>query len=808
MAKKSSTSTAEKHKRLVLLDAHAIIHRAYHALPEFTSSKGEPTGALYGLAAMLLKLIQDLKPDYLVACYDLPGPTYRHEVYENYKGKRPELEDNLKSQLTRSRDVFAAFNVPIYEKAGFEADDILGTIVELVKDKEDLDVIIASGDMDTLQLIDHKKVQVFTLKKGIQDTVLYDEEAVNARFGFPPSLLPDYKGLRGDPSDNIIGVPGIGEKTATDLIVHFGALEQLFAQLKKDPQLLLAKGIKQRIVDLLVQHEEEAIFSKMLASIRRDAPISFALGDTWRESFDIEKVLTLFVELNFKTLAARVREVLGPTSSALAFDGEAEAAPVPEEQVATEDPVDPVLFKKLQIAAWLLDSERTNPTRDDILHIAQTATLREAESALLMQLEKEHLSPILEKIELPLVPVIARMEEYGVGVDATFLSSLSREYHTELAKLEQLIHSHAGGEFNINSPKQLSEILFDRLQLKPKNQKKTETGMRSTKESELEKIRDVHPIISHILEYRELQKLLSTYIDSIPTQLDGASRLHTTFLQTGTSTGRMSSHNPNLQNIPIRTDLGRRIREAFVAPQGSQLLALDYSQIELRIAAILSGDEKLIGIFKSGGDVHTAVAAEVFGVPPELVDREMRRRAKIINFGILYGMGVNALKTNLGTTRDEAQQFYSDYFKNFSGLAAYLDHTKHEARRSGYTATLYGRKRYFAALRSSLPYVVAQAERMAINAPIQGTQADVIKIAMARAQQYLDDALLHTDAHLLLQVHDELVFEVVDSQVLAVARAMKQIMESVLTSEETKGVPILVGVSSGKNWGALSSLSL
>lgn len=803
MAKKA-TKVGEKNKRLVLLDAHAIIHRAYHALPEFTSSKGEPTGALYGLSAMLLKLIQDLKPDYLVACYDLPGPTYRHEVYENYKGKRPELEDNLKSQLTRSRDIFAAFNVSIYEKEGFEADDILGTIVEMVKDTKDLDVVIASGDMDTLQLIDGKKVQVFTLKKGIQDTVLYDEEAVIARFGFPPTLLPDYKGLRGDPSDNIIGVPGIGEKTATDLIVNFGSLEKLFTQLKKDPKVLVEKGIKQRIVDLLVHHEEEAIFSKMLASIRRDAPISFALGETWRESFDIEKVLALFVELNFKTLAARVREVLGPASASLGLDTASEEGGSPE----VEEVVDPLLFKKLQIAAWLLDSERTNPTRDDILHIAKTTTLADAESALRAQLETEHLTHILEKIELPLLPVIARMEQYGVGVDAVFLSTLSKEYHAELSKLEHAIHAYAGSDFNINSPKQLSEILFDRLELKPKNQKKTETGMRSTKESELEKIKDVHPIISQILEYRELQKLLSTYIDSIPTQLDSASRLHTTFLQTGTSTGRMSSHNPNLQNIPIRTDLGRRIREAFIAPEGSQLIALDYSQIELRVAAFLSGDEKLIGIFKSGGDVHAAVAAEVFAVPPEMVDREMRRRAKIINFGILYGMGVNALKTNLGTTRDEAQQFYNDYFKNFSGLAAYLDRTKHDARRNGYTTTLYGRKRYFAALRSSLPYVVAQAERMAINAPIQGTQADVIKIAMARAQSYLDEKKLQDAAHLLLQVHDELVFEVLDEHVVAVASAMKEIMESVLTIEETKGVPILVGVSSGKNWGTLSPLSL
>jgi DNA polymerase-1 len=400
------------------------------------------------------------------------------------------------------------------------------------------------------------------------------------------------------------------------------------------------------------------------------------------------------------------------------------------------------------------------------------------------------------------------MQKKGVQIDASFLTFLSKEYHNELSKLERSIHAQAGTDFNINSPKQLSEVLFDRLQLKPKNQKKTETGMRSTKESELEKIRDVHPIINDVLEYRELQKLLSTYIDSIPTQLDKDSRLHTTFMQTGTSTGRMSSQSPNLQNIPIRTDLGRRIREAFVAPEGFRLLALDYSQIELRVAAFLSGDEKLISIFQSGGDVHAAVAAEVFNIPPELVDREMRRRAKIINFGILYGMGVNALKTNLGTSREEAQQFYNDYFKNFYGLAEYLERTKKEARRNGYTKTLYGRKRYFAALRSSLPYVVAQAERMAINAPIQGTQADVIKIAMARADALIGSEALSDVVHLLLQVHDELVFEVEESRVASVARAMKDIMESVLSTKETKGVPILVGVSVGVNWGDMKPLTL
>lgn len=798
MPKKTSKKENVKKKRLVLLDAHAIIHRAYHALPEFTSSKGEPTGALYGLAAMLLKMIQDLKPDYLVACYDLPGPTYRHEVYEGYKGKRPQLEESLSQQLNRSRDVFAAFNISIYEKPGFEADDMLGTIVEQMKNGKDVDIIIASGDMDTLQLVDGAQVRVYTLKKGIQDTILYDEQAVIDRFGFPPKLLPDYKGLRGDPSDNIIGIPGVGEKTATELIKEFGTIESMYAKLKKNKKAFTEKGIKPRMVELLETHEEEALFSKMLASIRRDAPIHFALGKEWKEELDVEKILTLFTELNFRTLAVRVRELLGPSSASLL----AEVAPVVEEVF------DPHEFKKLQIAAWLLDSELSNPTRDDILGFAKADSLADAAPKLMDALQKEGLESVYENIEVPLIPVVESMQNRGVMVDAVFLKKLSSEYHKELKKIEAKIYKHAGSEFNINSPKQMSEILYDTLKLTAKNLKKTGTGMRSTRESELEKMRDVHPIIDEILSYRELSKLLSTYIDTIPTTLDSNRRLHTTFMQTGTTTGRMSSQYPNLQNIPIRTDLGRRIREAFVASSDFVLLAIDYSQIELRVAAFLSGDKKLIDIFAKGGDIHREVAAEVFGVSPDAVDREMRRRAKIINFGILYGMGVNALRANLGTSRDEAQQFYNNYFEKFSGLAAYLDRVKSEAKRKGYTETFFGRKRYFPGLKSSLPFVVAQAERMAINAPIQGTQADIIKIAMAKSEHWKREAKLDDAFYLLLQVHDELVFEVRPKELNRVAKEIKSIMESVLTTKETKGVPILVEASTGPNWGTLSKIAL
>ena len=730
-------------KRLVLLDAHAIIHRAYHALPEFTSTKGEPTGALYGLAAMLLKIITDLKPDYLAACYDLPGPTYRHEAYEGYKAKRVELEGDLVAQIERSRDMFKAFNIPIYEVPGFEADDMLGTIVEKLTKDATIDIIIASGDMDTLQLVDNEKVRVYTLKKGINDTILYNEKAVEERFGFKPHSLPDYKGLRGDPSDNIIGIKGIGDKTATALIVEFGTIEEMYKALKKNSERFEKIGCSPRIIELLREGEEEAQFSKMLAEIRRDAPILFALPKKeWRESLDIGAVLALFSELSFRTLAARVRALFG------------EALANVEAAEALEESVDPRELKETAVALWLLHSDTTNPSLEDILHFTKKHSFKASKEALLAGIKKEGLERVYREVELPLIPVIEKMERRGVKINTTFLEELSKKYHRELLKLEKKIYEQAGTEFNINSPRQLGEVLFDKLGLASKNQKLTSTGQKSTRESELEKLRDLHPVISDILEYRELQKLLSTYIDNIPHMVDGGGRLHAHFEQCGTTTGRMSSSNPNLQNIPIRTDLGRAIRNAFVAEEGFSIVALDYSQIELRLAAILSGDRKLIGIFKSGGDVHAAVASEVFNVSAEKVDREMRRRAKVINFGILYGMGVNALRANLGTSRTEAQEFYNAYFAKFTGLAEYLEKAKADARRKGYTETLFGRRRSFEGIRSSIPYVRAAAERMAINAPLQGTQADIIKLAMVQIDDFLVSNKHDANAYLLMQVHD------------------------------------------------------
>ncbi len=807
--------------RLVLFDAHAILHRAYHALPEFSNSRGEPTGALYGLAAMLIKIIGDLKPDYMAAAYDLPKPTFRHEAYKDYKAGRAKTDDALVAQMQNSREIFEAFGIPIYDKEGFEADDILGTIVEQLKIKNSklkigdthVDIIIASGDADTLQLVDDKRVQVFTLRKGIQDTVLYDEAAVEKRYGFGPKLLPDYKGLCGDASDNIKGVKGIGEKSATELISKFGSVEQIYKELNAKRSTLRA-SIKPRVVTLLEAGKEDAEFSKILATIRRDAPITYLLPpQTWKESIDLAKAEALFKAFEFRTLGERLRAAVEEKPEQASLYGSKTEQKKGEGAEGTTAPeTKPKGFAEAAVALWLVNSTITNPTLEDILNFGETRDFAVAEKTIFAELKKRSLTRVFEEIEKPLILIVAQMNIHGIKVDLPYLKKLSQKYHKELSALEKAIHHLAGGAFNINSPKQLGEIIFNKLGLKGSRQKKTAGGALSTRESELEKLRDLHPIIGKILEYREFQKLLSTYIDTIPTMVAKDGRLHAEFLPAGSTTGRMSSEKPNLQNIPTQTPLGRAIRNAFVAERGFRLLGLDYSQIELRIAAVLSKDPKFIEIFKAGGDVHQAVASEVFGVPLEKVDKDLRRKAKVINFGILYGMGVNSLRSALSeggvpVSREEAAQFLEQYFKRFSVLAEYLEATKEKAREQGYTETLFGRRRYHEAIKSSIPYIRAAAERQATNAPVQGTAtADIIKLAMVRVDAYLSAEGLSADAALLLQVHDELVYEVKTELIPTLAPRIKEIMEQILTPEQSQGVPIVADLSVGDNWGEMKKL--
>src|SRR3989344_1833765 len=675
MVKKKIKKGEEDKKRLVLLDSHAILHRAYHAIPDFSTSKGEPTGALYGLTSMLLRIVSDLKPDYIIAARDLPGPTKRHELFEAYKAKRVKAEPELIRQLERAPEVFEAFGIPAYASPGYEADDCIGTIVEKLREEPGVDIIIASGDMDTLQLVS-SRVSVYTLRKGLNDTVLYDEEAVRERFGFGPELVVDYKALRGDPSDNIPGIRGIGEKTAVELIQAFGSIENIYRVLEKDPKALEKKGIKARVIELLKQGKKDALFSKKLTSIEMNVPLSFELpSKEWKLAEHEKTIVALCDELEFRSLKNRLQpdarekgEKKKRSQASIAF---APAVPTDAQ-------------KEVSIALWILQSDLTNPTQDDIFHYAKTKDFEQARELIFAKLrETGRLWEVFEHIERPLIPIVDRMNAAGILIDAEYMKELEREYASELGKIAGRIYKHAGHEFNINSPKQLAAVLFDELKITPARQKKTPGGARTTREDELAKLSELHPVIGDVLAYRELQKLLSTYVQKIPGLVSGDDRLRAEFLQAGTTTGRMSSQNPNLQNIPIKTEYGRRIRKTFVAPKGKILAAIDYSQIELRIAAGLSGDEKLADVFKKGGDIHTAVAAEAFNVPADMIDHEMRRRAKVINFGILYGMGVNALRETLGNgvSRDEASKYLSEYFKNFSGLARWIEHTKASAAR-------------------------------------------------------------------------------------------------------------------------------
>jgi DNA polymerase-1 len=654
--------------------------------------------------------------------------------------------------------------------------------------------------MDTMQLVDDKKVQVYTLKKGINDTILYDEEAVISRFGFKPKFLPDYKGLRGDPSDNIIGIKGIGEKTATSLIVKFGTVEEIYKNIKKGYEGFKELGISPRMFELLKDNEEEALFSKTLATIRTDAPVDFQLPtQTFWEAADPKKIEDVFTQFEFRSLIGRIKSFFSNSKEEIVTKNK--VAVLQAEEPLPE--VDPKELNETSIALWLVNSDLATPTLGDILLYAKTKDFAKAREYIFQKLKESNLEKVYQEIEYPIMPVVSEMERHGILIDKKYFTELSTEYHKELDKLTAKIYEQAGQEFNINSPKQLAEILFTKLGMKS-GRKKGASGSFSTKVSILEELEEGNPIITDTLSYRELQKLLSTYIDVIPQMAASDGRLHAKFIQNGSTTGRFSSQDPNLQNLPIKTELGRRIRKGFIAAPGYKLAAFDYSQIELRVAAILSKDKKLTEIFKQKEDVHAGVASFVFGVPIEKVDAEMRRRAKVINFGIIYGMGVSALKKNLGSRREEAQKFYDNYFDQFSGVRDYLEEVKKFAVEHRYTETLFGRRRYFPNINSRIPFLKNMAERTATNAPLQGTAADIIKLAIRHAEEDLKQADLLGKVHLVLQIHDELVYEVKDEVLEQAEKIIKNAMEGVLERSYVNFktvVPLTVHSGAGTHFG-------
>ncbi|OGZ41875.1 MAG: DNA polymerase I [Candidatus Ryanbacteria bacterium RIFCSPHIGHO2_02_FULL_45_43] len=867
---------------IVLLDMHALIHRSYHALPELTNAEGEPIGAVYGVSSVLLKLIRELKPTHLAAAFDLPEPTFRHIAYEQYKAHREKAPDELIKQFEKARDIVRAFNIPIYEAPGFEADDIIGTLADLLKKEKGTRVIIASGDLDTLQLVEGEKVTVYTLRKGIQDTIIYDEQAVMDRFGFSPSFLADFKGLKGDPSDNIIGIKGIGEKTAARLVGEYGSLENFYTKTKDQKP----EWLSERLYQKLCLGREDAFFSKELALIRKDAPIRATLsGLTW--SFPKESVKSVFMKLNFKSLLSRLPDTstaggelladsndpktetavkafsadkrnfqldiasAGAVSVYMAEDGAAFflcdertlwRAETSEKVIFFRTALEhirknpifighdlkgffrfllrnniplPETYFDTMVAFWVLYPDVQHPKLFDLsdrfLFQRPDTDARHAillpviERKLRQELEKAEIHNVYFDMELPLIPVLAMMEEHGVEFKAEVLHAISKDVRQRLYALEREIFKLAGVSFNIQSPKQLSELLFSKLRLESKGIRKTaETKAPSTRNSELAKLKEAHPIVSKIISFRELSKLLSTYIETLPKLVGSDGRIHTQFNQTGTVTGRLSSKDPNLQNIPIRTNEGEAIRRAFVAKKGYEFVAFDYSQIELRIAASFAGDEVMMNAFKEGKDIHRLTAAAINHIMPEEVTPLMRRRAKTINFGILYGMGENALSELIGVTRADARAYLDAYFRNFKGIAQYIKKTKERAREKGYVETLYGRRRYLPGIRSKEFRVVREAERMAVNAPVQGTGADIIKHAMLAIEKEFRLLGGSRDVRMLLQIHDDLLFEIRKGVVVQSARKIKDIMETAAAL----AVPLVVEVKRGVNWTDMKELRL
>lgn len=873
-------------KRLILIDSHAIIHRAYHALPPLMSSSGEPMGAVYGFTSMLLRILRELKPDYIVAAFDLPGPTFRHVAYERYKAQRPETPSDLSSQFIHVREVLSAFSIRIIEKEGYEADDIIGTVAEKLKKHKDIEVIVVTGDADALQLV-RPRLKVYSMKKGISDTVIYDVQAVRERFGFAPAQLIDFKGLKGDPSDNIPGVRGIGEKTAIELIKQFGSIEKMYKLLPKN------KTISESVRAKLVAGEEDALFSRELARIKLDVPLSFRLEDVvWHEEGDRQNTRALFQKFGFTSLLKRMEQeriqkspqnLPGMTSlysdTSAAGDSEQVIREIRNakefsafvvgtnatekigiiffeqtlflvkkgggvaklhEKLLREKKVADFFSRGVGFAVYdaksiilllrrhgvecgeiafdaMLASYLTESASRDFSYIAvcsrelgrlvssdpreEFSHFFDVVSSLDGKLNEGRIREVFQNIEMPTARILATLEAQGVRIDTDFLATLSRDAEKKIKKITKDIFSAAGEEFNIQSPQQLSKILFEKLGLQTIGLRKTEKGgVVSTSAAELEKLRHRHPIIENILEFRELAKLKNTYIDVLPKLVDARTgRLYTTFHQTVAATGRLSSSDPNLQNIPIQSLFGREIRKAFVADKGYELVAFDYSQIELRVAAHMADDTKMIEAFQKGLDIHALTAAEIYNVPLGKVTPELRRAAKTLNFGVLYGMGPQAFAEATDMSREDAKKFIDEYFSDFSGVREYITRTKEFASLHGFVETLFGRRRYIPEIQSSNWQLKREAERMAVNMPIQGTATgDIIKLAMIHVDQWVRKEKLQNDVRMLLQVHDELVFEIKKDFFPEAASKIKKIMESVAALK----VPLVVEVKSGPNWGA------
>jgi len=842
--------------RFFVVDAPGYLYRAYHALPyDFRTSRGQLTNAIFGMSTMLWKLLREENPEYVAVAWDPPGPTFREEKLPSYKETRAATPDDLRSQIPYVKTLFEALRLPLLEVRGFEADDVMGTLVEKMR-AEPVEMVLVTGDKDMLQLVGPKVRVLATNVRG--EPVWFDEAAVTAKWGVGPEHIPDLLALMGDSIDNIPGVPGVGEKTAVKLISQFGSVARLY------DNLTLVTG---KAREILAAHRQQALLSRELATVSTRVPIEQDLEAFRRQEPDWERLRTLWAELEFHTLlrqlpAAAPVQVTGEPMPVL--DG-AEAlrqwleavpadAPVAVDWVGDGTSPDPSMtalglyhpaaeraflplgaslpdfggrrlighdvkhlvewwaarggdapaFDDTAVGAYLLNPDRNNYKLDEVsaelLGEGPGLAAPGSRGRFIWQiwemlpraLKEVGLHSLYEDLERPLVPVLAAMERHGIRVDPARLAEFSKELDLTIERLTREIYALAGEEFNIGSPKQMARILFEKLKLPPV--KKTKTGY-STDADVLEQLALGHELPAKIIEYRTLTKLKSTYADSLPALINPSTeRIHTSFNQLVAATGRLSSSNPNVQNIPIRTELGRRIRAAFVPDPGHRFVAADYSQIELRILAHVSGEESLTAAFRAGEDIHRRTAAEVFGVELAQVTSEQRDVAKTTNFSVIYGVTAFGLSRGLSITPKQAQDYLTRFFERHPKVKAYLERTVAEGRERGFVQTLLGRRRYIPELRSGNPNLRGFAERMATNAPIQGTAADLTKIAMVRMARALAEGGFRS--RMLLQVHDELLFEAPEDEVSRLEALAREVMESVMALD----VPLKVDIKTGADW--------
>ena len=879
---------------VVLVDGNNYVYRAYYAIPELSNSKGFPTNAIYGFTNMLIKLLREQKPDYVAVAFDMKGPTFRHEAFEAYKATRKPMPEPLRPQIDYIKNIVRGFSIPVIEREGVEADDIIGTLARRFA-ADGLKVVVVSGDKDLMQLVNDHIVMVDTMKE-----VIYDVEAVRKRFGVEPDKVVEILGLMGDTSDNIPGVPGIGPKGALRLIEQFGTIEAII----NNPEKIYNAKARASIL----QYADQARMSRDLATIDTHVALEIDLATLRHDEPDRRVLLDLFKECEFSSLvqemkgeeatlrgnyslvqteqdlSALVEKLRHIPSFCLDFiltspepmraemaglavcpePGHALYIPLFKTDLTAEDAwrktvmnalspllADPSMKKDghdfksalvaldrmgaslsglgcdTMVAAYLLNPARRSFDLTDIVFEqsgqqilsqkdllgsgTKALTFRETDAekireyacrradaiaglspSLMAQIETEGFDSLLRDLEMPLISVLAAMERHGVLIDAALLHTMSTELEQILSLSENKIYQLAGEHFNINSPKQLQAILYDKLQL-PRG-KKIKEGY-STDGETLAFLAGSHELPAEILAYRSLIKLKSTYIDALPLLIHPETgRIHTSYNQTVTATGRLSSSNPNLQNIPIRTLEGKRIRQAFIAAPGCEIVSADYSQIELRILAHLSGDKNLIDAFLSGEDIHSRTASDIFGVFPAMVNADMRRQAKVINFGILYGMSAFGLSKELGLNPKMAQAYIDGYFAKYSGVRAYLDGILAEAREKGYVTTLLNRRRFLPEINSSNTATRQFAERTAINTPIQGTAADLIKVAMLNIHHLIRKRKLKSA--MIMQVHDELVFEVPEKEKVELMELVKKEMEEVMELD----VPLKVEIAAGRNW--------